>query len=78
MKIVHINAVDFGSTGRIMLQIAQHAREQGHDVRTFSVAPRHPKALPVGHEYYCSFWEYAVHYILGRCTGGNGRFGGNR
>ena len=41
MKIVHINTVDFGSTGRIMLQIAQQARSRGHAVWTFSTAPRH-------------------------------------
>lgn len=32
MKIVEINMMNYGSTGKIMLQIADCAREQGHDV----------------------------------------------
>lgn len=38
MKIVEINTVHFGSTGRIMLQIAEVARARGHEVCTFSRA----------------------------------------
>mgnify|MGYP006934562815 CR=1 FL=1 len=36
MRIAEINMVDYGSTGNIMLQIADCAKERGHEVRTFS------------------------------------------
>ena len=38
MKIVEINTVHVGSTGKIMLQIADEARSQGHEAYTFSRA----------------------------------------
>ncbi|MBR6571639.1 MAG: glycosyltransferase [Clostridia bacterium] len=74
MKIAHINTVEYGSTGRIMLQLAALARENGHEAWTFSSEPRYGgKPIP-GHTYYGSFRSYCVHYVLGRLTGGNGLF----
>lgn len=74
MKIAEINTVDYGSTGRIMLLIAETARGSGDEVWTFSVAPRHPKQKNEGHEYYASYAGYALHYVLGKATGLNGLF----
>ena len=74
MKVVQINMVDFGSTGKIMLQIAETARKNGMQVQTFST-PRQsvryrkmPKA-PEGHAYYGSYVSNNLHYVLSRVTG---------
>ena len=74
LKVVEINTVDIGSTGRIMLQIAQYAQEDDMQVWSFSVAHRTHSKPPKGHQYYLSFPEYCVHYVLGKLTGGNGLF----
>jgi len=39
MKIAQINMILYGSTGKIMLQIAETARKHGHEVRTYSTIP---------------------------------------
>ena len=57
-----------------MFSIADDARKHGDNVWTFSVAPRHKGEIHEGHEYFSSFFEYAVHYVLGKATGGNGFF----
>lgn len=74
MRIVELNTVDYGSTGKIMLSIAETARAKGHEVWTFSVATRKKTSSRDYHEYYSSFCEYSVHYILGKMTGLNGYF----
>lgn len=74
MKIVEVNTVDYGSTGRIMLQIAQCARTHGHGVWTYSMAPKVQTVPPEGHKYYSGYLAYCVHYILGKITGCNGFF----
>lgn len=74
MKIVEINTVDYGSTGRIMLQIAQQAREDGHEAWTFSMARKGKVEPRIGHEYYCSYFSYCLHYLFGKMTGCNGLF----
>ncbi len=74
MKIVEINTVDIGSTGRIMLQIAHAARQNRDKVWTFSMARKKPSEPPEGHQYYLSYPEYVVHNVLGKLTGGNGLF----
>lgn len=66
MRIVELNTVDYGSTGKIMLSIAETARAKGHEVWTFSVATRKKTSSRDYHEYYSSFCEYSVHYILGK------------
>ena len=72
MKIAEINMVDYGSTGRIMLQIAEHARAQGHDVKTFSMKWKNQKKPPEHHTYFGSYVENGVHQVLGRITGKGG------
>lgn len=74
MKIVSINTVSYGSTGKIMLQIADHVRKQGHEVTTFSTVSGKQKQVIENHHFYCTYFEYCVHYVLGKLTGGNGLF----
>ena len=80
MKIAEINMTHVGSTGKIMLQIAQCARARGHEVRTFS-APAfsfwHRNELPDhqaidGHTYFGSYFSRGVHTALGILLGANG------
>ena len=74
MKIAQINMVDSGSTGKIMFHIAKVAREQGMEMRTFSTRQQSKRYKPMppapeGHQYYGSFVENNLHYILARITG---------
>ena len=74
MKIVEINTVRVGSTGKIMLQIAETARMQGHEVYTFSRAWRSERASDSGHEYVGYFTDNVIHRIIGPLTGCEGQF----
>ncbi len=74
MKIVQINMVDFGSTGKIMLQIADAARNNGMQAMTFSTrqaSKRYTKlpSAPEGHAYYGSFFGNNMHHMLSCITG---------
>ena len=80
MKIVAINAMAEGSTGKIMLQIASCARKHGMEVVTFSTnySGKYYKKLPPapeGHCYYSTFAENFVHLALGMITGYQECFG---
>lgn len=77
MRIAIINMVPYGSTGKIMLQIARVARERGHEVRTYSTEPysmkRRPKPFVApDHFQWGSFRENMFHYYLGSTFGRNG------
>ncbi len=80
LKIVEINSTAVGSTGKIMLQIADCARERGHEVKTFSTLAfslKYKKLPPPpnkDHHYYGSYIENGVHMVLGKITGLNGYF----
>ena len=80
MKIAEINMVAIGSTGKIMLQIAERAREKGHIVKTFSTnvfSTKYKKLPPPpngDHEYFGSYFENGIHTFLGKITGHNGSF----
>lgn len=79
MKIAQINMIHFGSTGKIMLQIAETARDMGHEVITFSTQPfsfSGKRAQPPlkNHIYWGSFFENGIHYALGSCLARNGYF----
>jgi hypothetical protein len=70
MKIANINIVPYGSTGKIMLQLAEVAREHGHTVRTYTPVQfaRHKKIQQVdiaGHFYWGSRFEAMVHKYAG-------------
>ena len=74
MRVVQINMVDFGSTGKIMLQIAKVARDQGMEMRTFSTRQQSKRYSPMptppeGHQYYGSYVGNNLHYIFARITG---------
>lgn len=74
MKIVMINSVTYGSTGKIMLQIAETARAAGHEAYVCYPKGRHnPKVLensiPIGGRFSEDF-----HLIMDRFTGLNGCF----
>lgn len=72
MKIAEINTVHYGSTGKIMLQIAQTARTHGHTVVTFSKRWKpHPQENP-NHFYIGTFAENVLHRIGAPLTGREG------
>lgn len=79
MKIAQINMIHFGSTGKIMLQIAETAREMGHEAMTFSTQTfkiNGKKQQPIieNHFYWGSFMENGIHYAVGSCLALNGYF----
>ncbi len=71
MKIAQINIAHYGSTGKIMLQIADLARARGHETKTYSrgwksQTPPHPE-----HAFVGSFVENALHHVFATMTGKN-------
>lgn len=76
MKIAQINMIPYGSTGKIMLQIAAAAREAGHTVRTYSTIPydkqEKPISCPPNHFVWGDMAENRRHYYLGSILGRNG------
>lgn len=79
MKIAQINMIPYGSTGKIMFQIAETARKEGYEARTFSTVPfdKNPKSimnLPNDHFVFGSLQENKRHYYLGSLLGKNGCF----
>lgn len=79
MKIVQINMVPNGSTGKIMLQVAETARSHGHQARTYSTDPFHVskriyRTDAPEHYIWGSWKENLIHYVLGSTLGANGRF----
>ena len=79
MRIAQINMIPYGSTGKIMLQIADMARKAGDKVRTFSTIPfdKVQKSiinLPDEHFVFGFFLENKLHYYLGSLLGRNGCF----
>ena len=79
MRIAEINMIPYGSTGKIMLQIAETARKAGHEVRTYSTVPfdKKPKQAEIeaiDHYTFGSFTENKKHYYLGSLFGSNGLY----
>lgn len=79
MRIAEINMISYGSTGKIMLQIAKCARESGHLVQTYSTNTfniKYKKRMLAeeGHFYYGTYFENGIHYALGSSLGRNGEF----
>lgn len=79
MRIAQINMIPYGSTGKIMLQIAETARKHGHEVRTYSTIPfdknEHAAVTPSeNHFVWGSEKENRLHYYLGSALGRNGCF----
>lgn len=77
MKIAHINMTHSGSTGRIMLQIAETVRKAGHEARTYApiafsrLRKQTPLSAP-GHYTWGTTAQSAVHYYAGSFWGLNG------
>ena len=69
MKIVQINICDYGSTGKIMIQIAKEARERGSEVVTYSRKWFNNSHANVGHKYFGYVIDNAIHHILGNLFG---------
>jgi glycosyltransferase involved in cell wall biosynthesis len=70
MCIYEINSWDVGSTGKIMLQIAQTARKRGLFIKTCSSRFNGRKKMlsqekEKNHIYLGTFCSFAIHYILG-------------
>ena len=79
MKIAQINMTHTGSTGKIMFGIAEVARKEGNQVRTFS--PRYyrrhssPKFPTInGHSYFGFSFENMLHHHLAKLCGLHGQF----
>ena len=74
IRVAEINMVDYGSTGKIMFQIADCARLRGIEVQTFSKKWRKQSAPNKYHSYYGNTFENGIHVILSRLIGFQGCF----
>lgn len=79
MKIVEINMCHFGSTGKIMFQIAKCARNKNYKAYTFSThmfEKKYHKLPYMGdfHTYFSNYVENAFHYLFGILFDKNGSF----
>ena len=72
MRIVEINSVHYGSTGKIMLNIADCVRSHGGEIYTFSESRRTWK-MPQGHRGFGFFLENIIHRCISVITGISGR-----
>ncbi len=82
MKIALINMTHKGSTGKIMLQIAESVRKSGDEARTYSpiLFSRSGKQAPFvsdNHFSWGTFAEGAFHYYAGSFFGLNGMLSRN-
>ena len=67
-RLAIINTVTYGSTGRIMLGIADTAREAGMEVRTYAKKWDEDEAIP-GNTYFGTKFENRINSTLSRITG---------
>lgn len=79
MRVAQINMVHNGSTGKIMLQIADVARKNGDVVKTYSpvrFSRGKKQSLPEidEHLYWGTRAESCFHYYVGTLLGKNGMF----
>ena len=75
MKILETNSVNFGSTGNIMLQIAEKTRKKGHCVYTSCAYGRSTKTKDTkSHIYIGNSLSRNIHSKLGFLTGFHGCF----
>jgi len=72
MKVVAINEVVTGSTGNIMLNIAETVRNRGGEAYTFSKKQK-GKVAPQGHAFFGSSAENLLHRIGSVTTGISGK-----
>ena len=74
MKIAEINTCHYGSTGKIMLNIANVSEEQGHEVKTFSRAWKGQVIDRENHKFFGNFPNNVIHRVFGPITGREGCF----
>ena len=79
MIIAEINTVSVGSTGNIMFDLAETAREHGHTVYTYSAKTfrrgvKNDYSPRTYHYYFGTEFGNLVHKVLGGITGFNGYF----
>lgn len=74
MKIVEINSVLYGSTGKIVLQIAEVAHQRGHGVLVCAPKGRHNKNGGENVYLFGNRLAEDSHLLLSRLTGLNGYF----
>lgn len=74
MKIVEVNSVLYGSTGKIMLQIAETARAKGHKVWVCVPCGRHNKTGDENTIFIGNSLSEDTHLVMSRLTGLNGSF----
>lgn len=74
MKIVEVNTVRIGSTGKIMQQIAVAARERGYVIYTFSRAWHGERAIDENHRFVGYAFDNVIHRIARAIIGGEGCF----
>lgn len=74
MKIAQINTVHYGSTGKIMLQIADLARSRDHDVLTFSKSWKNNSFKGKDHYYIGSYFTNLISRVLTPIFGKDGCF----
>lgn len=75
MRIVQINSGNFGSTGNIMIGIAQKARESGHVCYTACPASRSNRKRDVQDQIFIGTrFGRNLHLLLGKLTGCTGMF----
>lgn len=67
-RLAIINTVTYGSTGRIMLGIADTARAAGMEVRTYAKKWDEDDAIP-GNEYFGTKFENRINSTVSRLTG---------
>ena len=69
MKAVEINTCEYGSTGKIMLNVAEKLRKSGVEVYTFSRKWKKQTPPNEYHSFFASFFENVLHHILALLTG---------
>lgn len=69
MKIVQINALDSGSTGKIMLGISRVAQENEIEAYTFSSSRYSHNIEQDYHEYIDQYLDYRIHMGMGMILG---------
>lgn len=74
MKIAEINMTEKGSTGKIMLQIAEVAKNCGHQVETFSKKWKSQQFPSEQHYFFGSTLENGIHIILANYNGKHGSY----
>lgn len=73
LTVFEINSVPYGSTGRIMFQIAEKVKEQGGKVYTATSFTRNRNlVLPTNHYQISGAVEKMIHLQLARMTGKHG------